>query len=274
MIRHRVNLIRVAGLCILLLLALVQLPAARKTLDVFDSRPSVRILFIGNSHTFFHDMPGMVRRIADGAGVKQRYDITMHAPGGAEFRNHWENADVEELLKQPWDHVILQGASGETLSEVDLRSFLTYGARLEMQARATGGKRWFYVTWRYASSNDWIRRNPRFDQLMHSLVQAGYRRLSQATGAPLINVGKVWNEVHNARPAFSLYEPDGNHASVYGSYLAALMMFKHISGLSPETTGYRPAGVGKRDAEYLRMMAAGDSLQQVAVSTGPSVMPQ
>src|SRR5690242_10358178 len=166
MARQQVSYLRMAVLGALLLAALAFTPAGRKAFEAFDSRPPVRILFIGNSHTFVNDMPGMVRRIADGAGVKQRYDITAHAVGGATFKNDWENSGVQALLKQPWDHVILQSGSSETLSEPLLRDFLDYGARLAVRARETGGKRWLYVTWRYAPGNEWILENPQFDHTM------------------------------------------------------------------------------------------------------------
>ena len=41
------------------------------------------------------------------------------------------------------------------------------------------------------------------------------------------------------------------------SYLAALTIFKAISGHSPEDTTWRPSGVGAEEADYLRAAADG-----------------
>ena len=101
---------------------------------------------------------------------------------------------------------------------------------------------------------------------MQGLVQSGYRQLSKATGVPLVNVGKAWNDVTEAQPGFSLYQADGNHASVHGSYLTALVMFQNLSGLSPETTTWRPSGVDEQQAVYLRSIAAGGEKLRSRVS--------
>ena len=58
--------------------------------DYFDSRPSYRILFIGNSRTYYNDMPYMIRDIADSAGAKYKVQATMHALSARSLKDHWD----------------------------------------------------------------------------------------------------------------------------------------------------------------------------------------
>jgi hypothetical protein len=48
--------------------------------------------------------------------------------------------------------------------------------------------------------------------------------------------------VHARAPGLPLYE-DGNHPTVYGSYLSALMIYGFISETGVRTVAYRPDGV-------------------------------
>jgi hypothetical protein len=45
--------------------------------DNFDGWPARTILILGNSRTFYHDMPDMVRAIADSAHDSQKLEITL-----------------------------------------------------------------------------------------------------------------------------------------------------------------------------------------------------
>lgn len=74
---------------------------------------STNILFIGNSITYFNQMPQTVKAIAEQKGHPT--NVTMHAPGGTGFIHHVENPTVYNYIKQGnWDFVILQPGSSES----------------------------------------------------------------------------------------------------------------------------------------------------------------
>jgi hypothetical protein len=59
-----------------------------------------------------------------------------------------------------------------------------------------------------------------------------------------------------------LWWDDNLHASKYGSYLSALVLFGTITGLDPQSVGIydiaaRDLGISQRDANYLQQIAAG-----------------
>ncbi|MBR2286613.1 MAG: hypothetical protein IJ865_00090, partial [Clostridia bacterium] len=71
------------------------------------AKKSLRLLFIGNSHTYYNDMPRMVRTRA----VEEGYDceVTMIAHGGWYLSQHVSEPDVRfNILFGNYDYVILQ----------------------------------------------------------------------------------------------------------------------------------------------------------------------
>lgn len=74
---------------------------------------SLNVLFIGNSITYFNNMPFMFRDIAGDKG--KNVSVTMYAPGGTGFVHHYTDHNVYALFRDyEWDVVVLQPGSGES----------------------------------------------------------------------------------------------------------------------------------------------------------------
>ncbi len=72
-----------------------------------------KVLFIGNSLTFYNDMPTLFENIAEMAG--KDVEIVQHTPGGTGFIDHEANNQVYNLFaSQQWDVVVLQPGSSES----------------------------------------------------------------------------------------------------------------------------------------------------------------
>ena len=70
-------------------------------------RKPLNILFVGNSHTYYNDMPLMVQRRAIECGYDFR--VTMIAHGGWFLAQHAEEPDVRfNILYGGYDYVVLQ----------------------------------------------------------------------------------------------------------------------------------------------------------------------
>jgi hypothetical protein len=52
------------------------------------SQAPTRVLFVGNSYTYFHNLPEMVVKLA--AARRQKVEARMVAPGGWRLKDHWE----------------------------------------------------------------------------------------------------------------------------------------------------------------------------------------
>ncbi len=78
----------------------------------FSQNPK-KCLFIGNSITYFNEMPTLFESIANEKG--KNIDVEMYAPGGTGFVNHVNDNNVYQLLQNNvWDYVVLQPGSSES----------------------------------------------------------------------------------------------------------------------------------------------------------------
>jgi hypothetical protein len=62
--------------------------------------------------TYFHDMPQLFRSISLSKG--KNVSVSMYAPGGTGFVNHFADPNVYALFRQEWDMVVLQPGTGES----------------------------------------------------------------------------------------------------------------------------------------------------------------
>jgi len=221
-------------------------------LDVFDSRSARSILFIGNSRTYPFDMPHMVREMADSAGAAEKYQIRVYALPGRSLREHWGDPKVRDLLAEEWDDVVLQERSGGHYPDV-ANEFHNYSTLLVRAVASKGGRPIMFVGWNY-SAEIFASAQAGSQSAYYQLIQSDHLRLSQETGVQLANVGQVWQSVLNANPPFRL-ETDGNHPTLHGSYLAALVIYARLSGKSVADVTYRPDGLPEADAKLLRDLA-------------------
>lgn len=233
--------------------------AKERLQDALDGRPETTALFVGNSRTFYHDMPHMVRLIADSAGYQKKLHIEMEAKPSISLAQHLKNPQTRALIDRPWDHVVLQVLSSEQYSAQTAGQAWDVAAGLIREVQANGARPAMFVTWRYT---DQCRNNagmpasaaglsPEGYPGMHANIQEQHARLAALTGVDLVNVGLVW-EVLQAQPRdFVLYD-DCNHPSIYGSYLSALMFYAYFSGNDVTDVTYRPDEISPDDAVIIR----------------------
>lgn len=221
-------------------------------LDSFDSRPARSILFIGNSRTYPNNMPYMVRAMADSAGAPEKYQVRMRAVPGETFKGHWQDPRVQRLLAEGFDDVVLQAESGAHWTREDSRDFHDYGARLIEAAASRGGRPVLFVGWTYGES---VFRDmpPGARTAYYRQIQDEHLRLARRGDARRANVGQVWRAVDAAHPSFRL-DSDGNHPTLHGSYLSALVIYAQLSGGDVERVTYVPSGMPERDARELRRL--------------------
>jgi hypothetical protein len=224
---------------------------ARSVSDRFDKRPTQTVLFVGNSRTYYNEMPYMVRRIADSAHSNVKFQISVQALAGASFESLWDDQKTKSLLSQTWNNVIFQGESRAQSSEESKRSFNDFGEKLMLLARAHQSPPALIVNWAYGESlYKGYRAGTRDAQ--YNQIQDDHRKLALRAGARMINVGQAWERLLQTNPSFSLYE-DGNHPTVFGSYLSALMVYRYLSGgQAIGDVTYAPDGISLEAATRIK----------------------
>jgi hypothetical protein len=212
-------------------------------------------LFVGNSYTFYEDMPAQVAALAREAG--RPVEVEVIAEGGASFREHVEALGaLERIARSGLDHVVLQDQSGGPLH--DRARFEAYGTRLADAVRGAGARLVWYQTWARAEGHDayrapWSGGSP---SEMTRRVRAAYEGMRARFGGVIAPVGEAFERARRERAEVSLYDADLHHASAEGSHLAALVIFAVLTGESPRDATFRPKGVGEARAAVLRRIAA------------------
>jgi len=220
--------------------------------DWLDRRPVQRLLFLGHSYTYYNDMPAMVAEMANSADSPVRYDVTMHAFANASLEDHWHNRKTQQLLSQGgWHRVIVQPEGG--LQPQDPTSSMqTFGVKL---LGATIAAEPPMLVINHQATEAFYEAHYSVTRSEHAgIEQQNVRSLAMATGADVIDIASVWDQVLAQDLPFSLYK-DGNHPSLQGSYLIALVIYARLSGNGVDRINYVPWGMSSDDAELLRNKA-------------------
>ncbi|MEO7965631.1 MAG: hypothetical protein ABIT38_17110 [Gemmatimonadaceae bacterium] len=210
-----------------------------------------RILFIGNSHTYVNDVPGLVQAFADSMKSKQIAVGSIVQPGFA-LIDHWldPNARAAAARCEGVTHVVMQ--QGWTPEGV-FRDTLVLATRnfAELVAKC-GSRPVLYQIWPLRS------RPQDFPGTIESYAIAA--RESHGVLAP---VAQAWQLAISRAVAVELWSPDGLHASAAGSYLAAVVLYAQIFAATPIGL---PASVQTRSGMVLRVDAPTARLLQQAAA--------
>jgi lysophospholipase L1-like esterase len=176
-------------------------------------KQKLRILFIGNSHTYFNDMPQMVAR----RFLEEGYDceVTMIAHGGWYLEQHVQEPDVRfNILYGHYDYVVLQEHSHPFGPE---EKFLNAVRALNRWIREAGSTPVIYMTW--------AKKNEEQEQARMTAV---HKSVAKDIDALLAPVGEYWWDYMRSWPNIEMYYEDGAHASEQGSDFAAKYIWDAI----------------------------------------------
>lgn len=170
----------------------------------------MRILFIGNSHTYYNDMPHLFANLCREKGMQA--EVTMLAHGGKGWDFHLEEPEVRfNILYGGYNAVILQHTAHPM---GDLSVMDQCGQKLIQWVKDAGARPILYMTWTTKADGEAAQPG----------MSSAYRRLQQETGCELAPVGERWWAFHAQHPEIELYDADGQHASLDGSKLAASVL--------------------------------------------------
>ena len=276
------------------------------------------ILFIGNSFTYGHGsavrywrpdtvtdlnregvggVPALFKAFTTQVGVP--YDVYLETRGGSSIDFHLQEKRAE-ITRQPWDVVVAHGFSTlDPQNPGDPTALLRSGRNMAELLVARNPDVDFYVTatWSrpdltYQDGSPWSGKSI---DTMGIDVNAAYSRLAaEVDGVKGVNpVGLAFNRAMSAGVAdpnpydgiavdqVDLYTFDHYHASSFGYYLEALVVFGNVTGVDPlvlgssECSGFE-LGMSGAQAEALQqvahdeLVAAGVVLKKPAGLTMPA----
>jgi hypothetical protein len=231
------------------------------------------ILFIGNSFTFAYGSPVRYYRadsVTDLNGAGQggvpalfksftaqaglSYDVYLETEPGIGIDWHLEHK-LDVIAQRPWDAVVMHGFS--TLDPKKPGDPTVLIASVQQMATALRAKNskvdirvmstWPRADQTYQPQGAWYGKP--IEAMAHD-VREGYNRAAAGTpGIAVVPVGDAWVRAMHAGVAdanpydgidagkVNLWTYDSYHASTYGYYLEALVLFGSITGKDPRALG-------------------------------------
>jgi hypothetical protein len=177
-----------------------------------DPAATTRILFVGNSLTYVNDLPGMVKALADSAGITGVQTAQIAKPDYA-LEDHWNDGQARNVIGKGGWHVVVmqQGPSAVLANRANLRQ---WAATFADVITSKAGLPAMYQVWpALANFSD-------FDASAES-----YRLAAQDISGLFLAAGNAWRAAWARNADLPLYSADGLHPSVTGTYLAALTIF-------------------------------------------------
>ncbi|MEM8859410.1 MAG: DUF4886 domain-containing protein [Chloroflexota bacterium] len=229
---------------------------------------SLDVLFVGNSFTYYNDLPGMFRELAQAGGYNVRVD--MVAEGGASLQDHsFSPETLDAIISNRWDYVVLQEQS-----QVPVFAALDYnnvnsgeffademfnGAQgLDAIVQQQGGETVFFVAWGRDEerSKTTFPGQPMTSDEMQVYINSAYLKVAEDLGGrEVVPVGSAWQAARKNDVADEfLWTDDGYHPDVAGTYLTACVFYASFFGSTPEGLAYA-GGLNEDDALMLQKVA-------------------
>lgn len=193
----------------------------------------VRVLFIGNSYTYYNNMPELVAQLSGGM-----IETRMVVRGGASLQQSWDLGQAPAAIREgKWDWVVIQeqsllgGMRIDGTEQVNEPDFFFDNVRMyDAEIRKVKAKTMLYLTWARRAAPE-----------QQAFLTHAYTTIAQELGLTVAPVGVAWQRAREKEPSLILHAADGSHPSPLGSYLAACVFVKTILG--PQAPSTLPAKV-------------------------------
>jgi hypothetical protein len=208
--------------------------------------PQYKILFIGNSFTFWKKgLAYHTKQLAGSADPPLIIEADSVVRGGAPLETIWKWSKARESIGEgDFDVVVLQ----EDIPEINVESFYEYARKFVAEIKEAGAEPVLFMAWSYERLG-WI--------TMEEIAQA-HREIATELGVDVAPVGLAWQRALNERPDLDMYDSDREHPSIYGTYLAVNVVYATVFGKSPIGLAYLPSergGVTEEEAAFLQRIA-------------------
>lgn len=186
-----------------------------------DADKITRILFIGNSYTYYNEMPALLTQLvaARGHGTLQTEVVAF---GAATLKGHWTREQAATRIAEGnWDYVVLQEQSVRPIK--NRAAMHQYVRQFDTLIREHGATTVLYLTWARADKPQ-----------TQEILTESYCSIGAELGALVVPVGPAWQRALAAAPALRLHDSDNSHPSLAGSQLTAEVFYSALFDTAPE----------------------------------------
>lgn len=177
------------------------------------------ILFIGNSHTYYNDLPDIFKRLCKWNSREVFTVMLAHGGKGVDFHRN-EPEVPHNIVFGGYDRIVLQDAANTFDKEVLWRD----GGEIVRLIKKSGADGILYMPWQNV--------NNRERQSYHTACHVEF---AKETGLALAPAGEAFWKFYDENPDIPLIRDDGEHATKKGSYLAACVIYCAMYGEKPKT---------------------------------------
>ncbi|MBI9018383.1 MAG: SGNH/GDSL hydrolase family protein [Phycisphaerae bacterium] len=185
----------------------------------------LNILFIGNSYTYYGDLPEVITQMALAKGRIIHHQ--QQTPGGKSLAEHWQMGKAAQLIDSGnWDIVVLQDQS--SMPAVKPEETQKYAKLFCDKIHAIGATPMFYLTPAYHA--------PRSDPIpdMQAKLAKTYIQVAKENNALIAPIGLAWQAAYKHNPDYPLHTQDNSHPAALGVYLNGLVFYAAIYNEKPE----------------------------------------
>jgi len=227
------------------------------TLYYFPPEDAPKVLWIGNSHTFVHDVPARVQLIGEKQGIP--LDIEAVVWSNMRLRGHldWWYAR-RRVQAEDWDVVVLQAQSSEAIFEREevRKAIIEFRAMIPPETRLVLYENWVYHLSK-VGPEFWKNSDEPSPQEMQEQTNHSVQLSAAQNNAVVAPVGPGIVATYDGDPDLELVQPDGNHLTAIGASFSSMMLYSAITGQEVPPASVAWSG----DAEEL---AALDALAEEA----------
>lgn len=183
--------------------------------NVYEQEKKIRVLMLGNSFTFYHDMPKILENLSG-------FEVESITKGGAYLKEQLDpeseigGRTLKALTEEKWDYVVLQEQSkAPAFSKEEFQASVK--ALCEM-IRGAGAKPVLYATWAYRDDTEKLRSTGVSYEEMLKMMTESYHEAAEKNDTLIADVGLAFDKIHEI---VDMYMADDFHPSPAGSVLAA-----------------------------------------------------
>lgn len=225
---------------------------------------TIKVLFVGNSFTYYNDLPGKFQHLADEAG--RPVFVQTHAPGGVSVGDtsqgtlaHMNNPALYALMRNTdWDYLVLQDNQGRFV--YDYGVFPASSKVIEGHIKIRDSLLYHHPCAHMLWFAGWGPKAgyPPFSNTGTGLISRiynNYRFLLDTAGQVIAPIGPAWQRMIAQHPGIELWDADGVHPGPNGSYLTAAVVYGSIFKTSAMESPWILPGISLSEDSVFKTIA-------------------
>ena len=182
-----------------------------------------RILFIGNSITYYNGgLDSQFQQLVLSAHPEAEIVCESITAGGATLEQHWNNPSTQlAIIDGNYDIVVLQERTSWPVDFPEI--FYEYATLFDSLIVESGAETVLFFSQPYRGV---------FDTMIEEQAVA-FNYISSQLGAKVVPAGRAWQLSRAQDILLELFNDDGNHPNVFGSYLTACTFYAYFWEESP-----------------------------------------